>query len=101
MVTSLTSPWSTWAMNSLKLGSSSRAAWPLADTSFQSMTPRSTMESQNKMVFAVELGFTFYLAKLDPTKSLSAAQAKPDRRDYLRRFPLVLDAETCFGDRPR
>src|SRR5262250_2724473 len=49
-------------MNSLKLGSSSRAAWPLADTSFQSMTPRSTIESQNKMVFAVELGFTFYLS---------------------------------------
>src|SRR6266446_3446814 len=58
MVTSLTSPLSTLAMNSLWLGSSSRAPCPFADTNLQSITPRNTIDIQNRMVFAVELEFT-------------------------------------------
>src|SRR5215470_18714644 len=100
MVTSLTSPWSTWAMNSLKLGSSSRAAWPLADTSFQSITPRSTIESQNKMVFAVELGFTFYLSNW-----VQKTRLKPHARSRLspvllirRRNPFCRQAACVSAD---
>jgi len=40
------------------VGVSSRAWDPLADTSFQSITPRKTMEIQKRIVFAVELEFT-------------------------------------------
>src|SRR6266446_10670914 len=58
MVTSLTSPLSTLAMNSLWLGSSSRAPCPLADTNLQSISPRNTIDIQNRIVFAVELEFT-------------------------------------------
>jgi hypothetical protein len=37
---------------------SSWVVCPLADTSFQSMTPRKTIEIQKTIVFAVELEFT-------------------------------------------
>src|SRR5215467_9933482 len=101
MVTSLTSPWSTWAMNSLKLGSSSRAAWPLADTSFQSITPRSTIESQNKMVFAVELGFTFYLSNWVPeTRSRNTRQSPLQALPIRRRNPLCRQA-ACVSTNAR
>src|SRR6266404_8451533 len=45
-------------MNSLQLGSSSRAVCPFADTNRQSITPRNTIDIQNRIVFAVELEFT-------------------------------------------
>src|SRR5882762_9034405 len=45
-------------MNALWLGSFSRVDWPLFDTSVQSSTPSIMMNSQNIIVFNVELGFT-------------------------------------------
>ena len=45
-------------MNSLYAGVCSRADWPFFETSCQSMTPSSTIASQNRIVFAVELEFT-------------------------------------------
>jgi hypothetical protein len=59
------------------------------------MTPRSTIESQNKIVFAVELGFTFYLSNWVPKNR------KFERLTYLRRCPFLLDAEMRFADRLR
>src|SRR5258708_38806031 len=58
IVTSSTSPASTLAIHTLYVGVSSRACDPLADTSFQSITPRKTIEIQKRIVFAVELEFT-------------------------------------------
>jgi len=46
------------AIHTLYVGVSSRACAPLADTSFQSITPRNTIEIQKRIVFAVELEFT-------------------------------------------
>jgi hypothetical protein len=39
--------------------------WPLAETNFQSITPKNTMEIQKRIVFAVELEFT--LTSLNPS----------------------------------
>src|SRR2546427_8529189 len=58
MDSSLPSPAPPLAINSLKLGWSSRACPPLAETSFQSITPSNTMDIQKRTVFAVELEFT-------------------------------------------
>src|SRR5260221_12988227 len=57
-------------MNSLYAGVCSRCAWPLFDTSCQSMTPSSTIASQNRIVFAVELEFT--VASLISYQAVSA-----------------------------
>src|SRR5712692_4302061 len=66
MVTSFTSPASTLAIHTLYVGVSSRACAPLADTSFQSITPRSTIESQKRIVFSVEPEFTLSSLILQP-----------------------------------
>src|SRR5207245_11221863 len=52
--------------HTLYVGVSSRACAPLADTSFQSITPRKTIEIQNRTVFAVELEFTLSSLILSP-----------------------------------
>src|SRR5579883_1056533 len=73
MVTSFTSPASSLARNSEYVGVSSRACAPFAETSFQSITPRKTIEIQNKTVFAVELVFTSSSQKpLKLSQNLSA-----------------------------
>jgi len=56
-VTSFTWFASTFAMNSLYEGVCSRVDWPSSNTSCQ-RSRRSTIASQNKIVFAVELEFT-------------------------------------------
>src|ERR1700745_3303604 len=66
MVTSFTSPASTFCIHTLYVGVSSCACAPLADTSFQSITPRKTIEIQNRTVFAVELEFTLSSLILSP-----------------------------------
>src|SRR5256885_3021233 len=58
MVTSFIAHASTFAMNSLYAGVCSLCDWPFFETSCQSMTPSSTIASQNRIVFAVELEFT-------------------------------------------
>src|SRR5438477_10787286 len=66
MVTSFTSPASTLANHTLYVGVSSRVCDPLADTNFQSITPRKTIEIQKRIVFAVELEFTLSSLILRP-----------------------------------
>jgi hypothetical protein len=46
----------------------------LADTNFQSITPRKTIEIQNRTVFTVELEFT--LTSLDPQEAARPATQK-------------------------
>src|SRR5207244_11332442 len=73
-----TSPASTLAIHTLYVGVSSRACDPLADTSFQSITPRKTIEIQKRIVFAVELEFTLSSLILQPeteNKSFSTSFA--------------------------
>ena len=73
------------------------------------MTPKSTIESQNKMVFAVELGFTVYLscwvpetfALLEGAGFLIVPRFLPGPKPVLYRRLFLLDAETRFADRPR
>src|SRR5258708_32549109 len=66
MVTSFASPASTLAIHTLYVGVSSRACAPLADTSFQSIPPRSKIESQKRIVFSVEPEFTLSSLILQP-----------------------------------
>src|ERR1700730_16676734 len=87
-------------MNSLELGSSSRAVCPFADTNLQSITPRNTIDIQNRTVFAVELEFTstsplFRAPRLFPL-------AAPDHFYLFRpsRFPASGFIDKPFSLRP-
>src|SRR6266699_2639461 len=73
MVTSFTSPASTLANHTLYVGVSSRVCDPLADTSFQSITPKKTIEIQKRIVFAVELEFTLSSLILQPAGKKTAS----------------------------
>src|SRR5579884_331043 len=97
MVTSFTSPASSLARNSEYVGVSSRACAPFAETSFQSITPRKTIEIQNKTVFAVELVFTSSSQKPLKPFETSLRRSAPclayflvptERKRWLRPVPL-------------
>jgi hypothetical protein len=53
------------------------ADWPLADTIFQSTTPRRMMNIQKRIVLTVELLFTAYLTRDERKIVVCQAHAKP------------------------
>src|SRR5882672_884904 len=101
MVTSLISFASILDMNSLYAGVASRWDWPFFDTSCQSITPSSTIASQKRIVFAVELEFTvtslkssqvpihaaYCFPRLRPLLLLDAAEPPEDKSFRLRSVP--------------
>src|ERR1700704_6613670 len=100
MVTSFTSPASTFCIHTLYVGVSSRACDPLADTSFQSITPRKTIEIQKRIVFAVELEFTLsslilQLAEKNQILPISCAPCRSSQAPHWPRKRAPGDCAPC------